>query len=82
MIRAASHPPTPRRRPEHKAYKLRQQLVENPGSVDCPGFFFVAVKAFFLAHADFPGVCVVAATLLLYSHPGWAMDGTDDIVSD
>ena len=27
-----------------RAYKLRQQLVENPGSVSFSGFFFVAVN--------------------------------------
>jgi hypothetical protein len=36
----------------------------------------------FPSHADFAGVCVAPATLLLYSHPGWAMDGKDDIVSN
>ena len=37
------HPPTPP--PGSKrAYKLRQQPVENSGSVDCPGYIFVAVN--------------------------------------
>jgi hypothetical protein len=82
VIRAASHPPTPRRRPEHKAYKLRQQLVENPGSVDCPGFFYVAVNAFFLAQQTFPRCVPQQPHCSFIRIPGRAMDGADDIVSD
>jgi hypothetical protein len=39
-------PPSPdNRRPDKRAHKLRQQPVEDPGIVDCPGCFFVAVSA-------------------------------------
>ena len=44
--RAAPHPPTPPTPPGSiRAYKLRQQPVESPGRVDCPGSFSVAVNA-------------------------------------
>jgi hypothetical protein len=42
----------------------------------------MAVKALFLAPQIFPDCCVAVATLLLYSHPQWAMAGTADIVGD
>ena len=65
-----------------RAYKLRQQPLGSPGSVDRPGFFFVAVKALFLNDVDFAGMCVAAATLNFYSRRWWVMGGTDDIVGD
>ena len=65
-----------------KAYKLRQQLVENPGSVDCPGFFYVAVNAFFLAQQTFPRCVPQQPHCSFIRIPGRAMDGADDIVSD
>ena len=42
--RAAPHPPTPRR-PDQKSLQAEATTCRDPGSVDCPGFFFVAVKA-------------------------------------
>jgi hypothetical protein len=38
--------------------------------VNWPGFFFVTVKTLFLSDADFAGMCVAGATLLVYSRPG------------
>jgi hypothetical protein len=35
-------PDTPK--PPGSQEPTRQQLAETPGSLDCPGFFFVAVK--------------------------------------
>jgi hypothetical protein len=63
-IRAAPHPPTPRRRPDHKSLKAEATNCRDPGSVYCPGFFSVAVKTLFCRCAYFAGVCVAAATLL------------------
>ena len=79
--RAAPHPPTPRR-PDQKSLQAEATTCRNPGSVDCPGFFFVAVKAFFPATQTLPECVSSAATLLVYSHPGRQVDGTGDIVID
>jgi hypothetical protein len=38
------HPPTPRRRPDHKSPQVEATTCRDPGSVDCPGFIFVAVN--------------------------------------
>jgi hypothetical protein len=38
-----AHPPTPRR-PDHKSLQAEATTCRDPGSVDCPGFFFVAVN--------------------------------------
>jgi hypothetical protein len=47
------------------AIKHREATTcRDPGSVDCPGFFSVAVKTLFCRCTDFAGVCVVLATLL------------------
>ncbi len=50
-----------------RAYKLRQQPVEGPGTVDCPGFIFAAVKAFLSLGRFLPAMCVSQATLPVYS---------------
>jgi hypothetical protein len=42
--RAAAHPPTPRR-PDQKSLQAEAATWRSPGRVDCPGFFFEAVKA-------------------------------------
>ena len=38
-----SHPPTPRR-PDQKSLQTEATTCIDPGSLDCPGFFSVAVK--------------------------------------
>ena len=63
-IRAAPHPPTPRR-PDQKSLQAEATTCRNPGSVYCPGFLFVTVKTLFCRYADFAGVCVAAATVTL-----------------
>ena len=62
--RAAPHPPTPRR-PDQKNLQAEATTCRDPGSVDCPGFFSVAVKTLFCRCADFAGVCVAAAKVVL-----------------
>ena len=42
-----SHPPTPRR-PDQKSLQTEATTCIDPGSLDCPGFFSVAVKHQFL----------------------------------
>jgi hypothetical protein len=37
------HPPTPQRRPDHKSLQAEATTYRSPGSVDCPGFFFVSL---------------------------------------
>jgi hypothetical protein len=37
-------PPTPRRRPDHKSPQVEATTCRSPGSLDWPGFIFVAVK--------------------------------------
>jgi hypothetical protein len=74
--------------PRHPAARIKKSLqveattCRDPGTVDCPGFFSVAVKTLSCRCADFAGVCVVLATLLVYCIRGRQMDGADDIVSD
>ena len=64
LVGQSGRPPSPNLAARiTRAYKLRQQPV-NPGSVNCPGFFFVTVKTLFPSHPDFAGVCVAPATLL------------------
>ena len=36
---AAAHPPTPRRRPDHKSLKAEATTCRDPGSVDWRGLF-------------------------------------------
>ena len=77
-IPAASHPPTPRSRPSTRAYKLREPTCGNPVSVDCPGFFFVTVKAFSLGSQILPE-CVSRRPHCSFIRVAAAVDGTDDI---
>jgi len=50
--RAAAHPPTPAAR-INKSLQAEATTCRSPGRVDCPGFFFVAVKALFSLLVDF-----------------------------
>jgi Domain of unknown function (DUF4167) len=59
--RAAAHPPTPRR-PDQKSLQAEATTYRDPGNVDCPGFFFVAL---FVRYVRSAGVCVAAATVAL-----------------
>jgi hypothetical protein len=81
-IRATSIPRHPDAARINKSPQAEATTCRDPGSVDCPGVLFCGGQSIFSSSADFPGVCVVAATLRVYSHPGSAMDGTDDVVSD
>jgi hypothetical protein len=65
LTRAATHPPTPRR-PDQKSLQAEATTYRSPGTVDCPGFFFVTLIALFSRLADFTEVCVSRATLLEY----------------
>ena len=76
MIRAAPIP----RRPDHKSLQAEATTCRDPGSVDCPGFFYVAVNAFFLAQQTFPRCVPQQPHCSFIRIPGWAMDGADDIV--
>jgi hypothetical protein len=79
-IRAA---PIPRpRRPDHKSLQAEATTCRDPGSLECPGSFFVTVKALFPKRADFAGMCDTPATLAKYSIAGRTMTGTDDIILD
>ena len=38
------YPPTPRRRPDHKSPQVEATTCRDPGSVNFPGFIFMAVN--------------------------------------
>jgi hypothetical protein len=62
------HPPTPHAARIAEAYKLRHQLMD-PGSLDCPGFIFMAVKTVQMRISNFAGECVRPVTRLRWSPP-------------
>ena len=60
--RSAPHPPNPAARIKRNLL-VEAAAMERPGSVDCPGFFSVAVKTLFCRSADFASGS--AATVVL-----------------
>ena len=65
-IRAAfPSPDTPKPPGSIRALQAEATTCRDPGTVDFPGFLFVAVKTLFCRYADFAGVCVAAATVAL-----------------
>jgi hypothetical protein len=50
-----------------EAYKAEATTCRSPGTINCPGFFFVTLKALFSDLWIFPGVCVGQSTLLHHS---------------
>jgi hypothetical protein len=67
LVGQSGRPPSPNLAARiTRAYKLRQQPVE-PRQRVLLGVLFCDGQSIFSSSADFPGVCVVAATLLVYS---------------
>ena len=73
--------------PRHPAARINKSLqaeattCRSPGSLDCPGFFFVTVKAFSLGSQILPE-SVSRRPHCSFIRVAAAVDGTDDIATD
>ena len=65
-----------------EARRFEATTCRSPGSVDCPGFFFVTVKAFSLGSQILPECVSRRPHCSFIRIDGAQLDGTEEIVSD